>query len=74
MSADMIGVFGHREMELAAMRIVAECREGAPINPKIFTAGYESEGFVELKEFGWIDAAGRPTAAFWARVRGRTGA
>lgn len=68
----MIGVFGHRELELAAIRILDEQwrKPTEPIDPAIFTDDDEREGFADLQRWGWIDGM-VPTPQFWRRVHER---
>ena len=69
----MIGVFGWRETELAAVAILDAQwdRPFDPVNEQIFTDTSEKEGFAELKRNGWIDGNNVPSRAFWAKVHGR---
>jgi hypothetical protein len=72
MKSRMIGVFGSREPELAAIRILDEQweRPFARIDPAIFKDADEREGFARLKAWGWIER-GIPLRQFWSRVHGR---
>lgn len=69
----MVGVFGWREPELAAIKILDACWEHprTPVNPKIFTDAEEIEGFRFLVENEWIGRDMIPTHGFWLRVHGR---
>lgn len=68
----MVNVFGHREQEIAAIRILDQQWE-RPFQP-VSISGWsadELDGLQELKENGWIHNDGSPTRAFWERVHGR---
>jgi hypothetical protein len=69
----MIGLFGWREMELAAIKILdTKWREPfTRVDESIFVDGDERDGWEELKKAGWIDRNGVPSPAFWRRVHGR---
>lgn len=69
----MVGVFGHREMEIAAILILDRHWQAPfePIDMRIFEGEPDAlEGFKELKECGWIrgDIA---TGSFWMKIHGR---
>jgi len=68
----MIGVFGHREMELAAIAILDAQweRPFTPVNADIFTEECTRQGFHDLQRGGWINGL-MPTRAFWRRVHER---
>lgn len=74
-SSLMIGVFGQREMELAAVKIVHH-RWSAPLEPfdpviLRLDDGYEKDGLKDLVAHGWLTEAGgkvRPTPNFWQRI------
>ena len=69
----MIGVFGMREMELAAIEILDD-QWDQPFNPvdtRIFDTTDSLEGFKELVKLGWIGRDHVPTITFWQRVHGR---
>lgn len=67
----MIGVFGQREMELAAIRIVDERRSRDwRVAESIFRDDIERAGYWYLCAYGWVDN-GIPTPAFWERVQGK---
>jgi hypothetical protein len=70
--ARMIGVFGHREMELAAIAILDAHwqRPFSRINEKIFKDDDARHGYRDLQRSGWI-IEGVPTGSFWSRVHGR---
>lgn len=71
-SERMIGLFGKREMELAAMVIVDKnLWNNDTIREEWFEEGYEAEGFRLLKEHGWISMSNRASQAFWDKVRGK---
>lgn len=68
-----IRLFGHRELEVAAMRI-NDVQWEFPfrsVDISIFDDEMTREGFQELKQLGWVDAQNVPTRAFWMRVHGR---
>jgi hypothetical protein len=69
----MIGVFGWREMEMAAIRILDArwTMPWEPIDAAIFKTDDEREGFAGLMRNGWIASDRTPTSAFWSRVHGR---
>lgn len=69
----MTSTFGHREPELAAIKILDTQweRPFEPVDPKIFTDTEEREGFDDLRAMGWIGENNVPTRAFWNRVHGR---
>jgi hypothetical protein len=67
----MIGVFGEREMEIAAILIVDNYQPGQPINPDIFKHDFLAEvGFSHLQMYGWIKEL-IPTKNFWNKTKGR---
>lgn len=68
----MINVFGHREMEVAAIKILDHYWSTPYVNvdPAIFTDALEKTGFEELREHGWMDGMSM-SEAFWKRVHGR---
>lgn len=71
MGERMIGVFGKRELEMAATRILDDQwqRPYQRVDTATFNAE-EQRGFALLSEWGWI-VDGIPTPAFWGRVHGR---
>lgn len=71
-SMRMIGVFGWRESELAALRILDSQWETpfARVDVTSLTSD-ERLGYDQLRSLGWIDASGSPTRSFWLRVHGR---
>jgi len=69
----MIGVFGKREMELAAICIVDyfKAHKGNKKFPKtIFESDYEKRGYELLKRAGLISKIDVPTFQFWEKVDG----
>lgn len=68
----MIKVFGKREMELAAIKILDNywSKPYTPIDPNIFSSEYEKAGFYFLRQNGWMDGTSM-SESFWKRVHGR---
>lgn len=67
----MIGVFGKREPELAAIKIVdhyGNCLM-QPVDPAIFKSDYEKHGYRLLCQWGLV-VDGVPQPEFWLRVKG----
>lgn len=69
----LIGAFGKREMELAAICIVDYFKGrtntvDSTIDVSIFKRDIEKAGFRLLKEHGWIVNL-RPISKFWERVK-----
>jgi hypothetical protein len=68
----MIGVFGQREMEMAAIKIL-DTYWSSPydtVDPRIFVDDIEIVGFSELRRNGWMDGTSM-SKDFWQRVHGR---
>lgn len=68
----MINVFGQREMELAAIKILDNYWSNpySNIDESIFTDDLEKEGFRELRNYKWMDGMSM-SEEFWKRVHGR---
>jgi hypothetical protein len=68
----LIGTFGKREMELAAIRIIDTYGDRLiqPVDAKIFKPGYEQDGYRLLCQNGFV-IDGVPQPEFWLRVGGR---
>jgi len=71
----MINVFGQREMELAAIKILDTYWETPfrPIDESIFTDDLEKAGLFYLRVNGWLVGVNGVvlTRNFWLRVHGR---
>jgi hypothetical protein len=70
----LIGIFGKREIELAAIKIIDfyEDHSGSyiPINVNIFKSDYEKAGWIILRGSDLINAgSGMPTSKFWEKVK-----
>ena len=79
MSDRLIGVFGKREPELAAIKIIdAGITLGWIPIARLNLSEYETDGVSMLIYSGLVDVRGRgpnteikPTGAFWTKVKGK---